>query len=73
MIPWWISARSRTYREQLHGIAVAGEHAVAVGILPALHREPFDRLRGAQAQIEGIVLLTREPIVAAYPGPIRVV
>ena len=52
-------------------LPVAGEHAVAVAALPPLHRDPFDRLLVAQAQIEGIVLLTVDPLVAAYPGPIR--
>ena len=52
-------------------LPVAGEHAVAVAALPPLHRDPFDRLLVAQAQIEGIVLLTVDSLVAAYPGPIR--
>lgn len=52
-------------------LPVAGEHAVAVSTLPPLHRDPFDRLLVAQAQIEGIMLLTVDPLVAAYPGPIR--
>ncbi|MBZ0087671.1 MAG: type II toxin-antitoxin system VapC family toxin [Thermomonas sp.] len=52
-------------------LAVAGEHAVAVATLPPLHKDPFDRLLVAQAQVEGIMLLTCDPLVAAYPGPIR--
>ncbi len=52
-------------------LAVAGEHAVAVATLPPLHKDPFDRLLVAQAQVEGITLLTCDPLVAAYPGPIR--
>ena len=52
-------------------LPVAGEHAVAVAALPLLHRDPFDRLLVAQAQVEGISLLTVDPLVAAYQGPIR--
>lgn len=52
-------------------LAVAGDHAVAVAALPPLHRDPFDRLLVAQAQVEGITLLTSDPAVAAYPGPVR--
>ncbi|MGL1833266.1 type II toxin-antitoxin system VapC family toxin [Rhodocyclaceae bacterium SMB388] len=52
-------------------LPVAGEHAVAVAALPMLHRDPFDRILVAQAQIEGISLLTVDPLVAAYQGPIR--
>jgi PIN domain nuclease of toxin-antitoxin system len=52
-------------------LAVAGEHAVAVANLPPLHRDPFDRMLAAQAQVEGITLLTADPLLAAYPGPIK--
>lgn len=52
-------------------LPVAGEHAVAVAALPMLHRDPFDRILVAQAQVEGISLLTVDPLVAAYQGPIR--
>ena len=54
-------------------LPVAGEHATAVAALPMLHRDPFDRLLVAQAQVEGILLLTSDPLVAAYQGPIRLV
>lgn len=50
---------------------VTGEHALAVGQLPPLHKDPFDRLLVAQATVEGALLLTSDPVVAAYPGPIR--
>jgi PIN domain nuclease of toxin-antitoxin system len=52
-------------------LAIASEHAVAVLDLPAIHRDPFDRMLVAQATVEGIVLLTADPLVAQYPGPIR--
>jgi PIN domain nuclease of toxin-antitoxin system len=55
------------YRE----IALTGEHVIAVGQLPALHRDPFDRILIAQAEIEGADLLTSDPLVARYPGRIR--
>ena len=54
-------------------LAVTGAHAVAVDLLPSLHRDPFDRILIAQAQIEGIVLLTADTTVARYPGPIRAI
>ncbi|MEO8802706.1 MAG: type II toxin-antitoxin system VapC family toxin [Rudaea sp.] len=52
-------------------LAITSEHAVATDTLPDLHKDPFDRLLVAQAQIEGITLLTSDSIVAKYPGPIR--
>ena len=52
---------------------VTGAHATAVDLLPPIHKDPFDRILVAQAQIEGLTLLTTDETVARYPGPIRVV
>lgn len=52
-------------------LAIAGEHVVAIAALPPLHKEPFDRLLVAQSTVEGILLLTTDPAVAQYPGPVR--
>lgn len=52
-------------------LPVTGAHAVAVGGLPPIHRDPFDRLLVAQANVEGLTLLTTDATVARYPGPIR--
>jgi PIN domain nuclease of toxin-antitoxin system len=52
-------------------LSVTGAHALAVAGLPDLHKDPFDRLLVAQAQVEGILLLTHDPLVARYPGPVR--
>ena len=52
-------------------LPVGGAHAVAVDLLPPIHADPFDRILIAQAQVEGITLLTADEVVARYPGPIR--
>ena len=52
-------------------LPITSAHAVAVESLPALHRDPFDRMLVAQSQVEGIALLTADPQVAQYPGTIR--
>ena len=54
-------------------LAVTGSHAVAVDSLPPLHKGPFDRILVAQAQVEGIILLTADSAVASYGGSIRMV
>ena len=54
-------------------LPVAGAHAVAVDLLPPIHKDPFDRLLVAQARIEGLTLLTADKAVARYPGPIRAI
>jgi PIN domain nuclease of toxin-antitoxin system len=52
-------------------LEVTGAHALGVDMLPPLHRDPFDRILVAQAAAEGVTLLTSDPRVAQYPGPIR--
>jgi PIN domain nuclease of toxin-antitoxin system len=52
-------------------LPVVGDHAVAIRSLPLIHKDPFDRILVAQATVEGITLLTADPIVSRYPGPIR--
>jgi PIN domain nuclease of toxin-antitoxin system len=52
-------------------LAITSEHALATDSLPPIHKDPFDRILIAQATIEGIILLTVDPLVAQYPGPIR--
>lgn len=51
-------------------LPVTSEHAVAIDSLPPIHRDPFDRILVAQAQIEGIMLVTSDATVAQYSGPI---
>ncbi len=48
------------------GLPVAHVHALRVEALPHHHRDPFDRLIVAQAQIEGLAVLTADPALAAY-------
>ena len=54
-------------------LLIASEHVVAIDTLPQLHKDPFDRVLIAQALVEGITLLTRDPVVAKYPAPVRAV
>lgn len=42
------------------------EHALQSAALPLLHRDPFDRLLVAQAQIEGLTLVTADANILAY-------
>jgi PIN domain nuclease of toxin-antitoxin system len=52
-------------------LTVQSQHAVAVDSLAPIHKDPFDRILIAQAIVEGITLLTADPKIAKYPGPIR--
>lgn len=52
-------------------LAVISEHVISVERLPPLHKDPFDRLLLAQAEVEGITLLTSDQALASYPGPVQ--
>lgn len=54
-------------------LAITGVHALAVGQLPAIHKDPFDRLLVAQAQSESIILLTADSLVAQYGDMVKLV
>lgn len=43
------------------------EHVVKVSDLLHHHRDPFDRLLIAQARVEGMPLVTRDPRISRYP------
>lgn len=52
-------------------LPVTSVHAVAVDSLLPIHKDPFDRILVAQAMVEGLALLTVDPVVARYKGPVR--
>lgn len=51
-------------------LAITSAHAVAIDGLPPLHKDPFDRMLIVQAMVEGLTLLTSDPLVAQYPASI---
>jgi PIN domain nuclease of toxin-antitoxin system len=54
-------------------VAIEHPHALAVATLPALHRDPFDRLLVAQALLLGLTIVTADPSVAQYAVPTVVI
>ena len=47
-------------------LPITSAHAMATERLPAIHRDPFDRLLVAQAESEGIRLLTADATLPDY-------
>ena len=45
---------------------ITTEHALAVGDLPNVHRDPFDRLLVAQALVEKMTIVTCDSDIAQY-------
>ena len=52
-------------------LPITSEHVIHIEQLPPKHKDPFDRILVAQANVEGITLLTSDQKLVAYPGPIR--
>ena len=51
-------------------LEVTTEHAVAAGDLPLHHRDPFDRILIAQAQLEKLIVVTSDPMFDRYDIPV---
>ena len=47
-------------------LPIAIEHATAAGQLPRHHGDPLDRMLVAQAQLEGLTLVTRDNDILRY-------
>lgn len=45
---------------QAQPLAIRDNHALLAGSLPQAHRDPFDRLLVAQAEIEGLMLVSKD-------------
>lgn len=67
-----VKLRAALLRNGYDELPILAAHALAVRGLPPIHRDPFDRLLIAQAQVEAATLLTADEMVARYPGVRRV-
>lgn len=47
-------------------VPIDQQHALHVATLPPHHRDPFDRLLIAQAQLDDLSILTTDPLFDAY-------
>ncbi len=60
-----------TAEREAHGIATLAideESALHLSRLPALHRDPFDRILVSQAIVHGLTILTPDPLITQYPA-----
>jgi PIN domain nuclease of toxin-antitoxin system len=51
-------------------LPILASHAMMTARLPAIHKDPFDRLLVAQALQEELTLLTADSVVASYSAAI---
>ncbi len=53
-------------REGFELLPILPDHAIRAGLLPGPHKDPFDRMLIAQAQAEGLPIVTNETVFDAY-------
>lgn len=59
--------------ESFENLPLTGLQTRQIARLPWLHRDPFDRMLVAQAQVEGLQLLTADSTVGQYGEFVRLV
>jgi PIN domain nuclease of toxin-antitoxin system len=53
-------------REGFDLLAISAEHGVRGGLLPGLHKDPFDRMLIAQSQAENMPVISNERVFDSY-------
>jgi PIN domain nuclease of toxin-antitoxin system len=53
-------------REGFELLPISPDHAIRAGLLPGPHKDPFDRMLIAQAQAEGVPVVTNELVFDTY-------
>ena len=54
-------------RQGFQPLPVSWSHGLRAGSYPIPHRDPFDRLLAAQAELEQLILITLDPALAPFP------
>lgn len=54
-------------KSRMDVLPITMEHALAAGALPGPHRDPFDRMLIAQAQIQRLPIITSDHVFKDYP------
>ena len=52
--------------ERFESLSITAEHGIRAGSLPGSHRDPFDRMLVAQAQIESLVIISNDAQLDGY-------
>lgn len=56
----------RIGREGFQLLPISAEHGIRAGLLPAPHKDPFDRMLIAQAQAENMPIISNDVIFESY-------
>ena len=64
---WFDTLTSEMLANQVSWLAIEAPHCRAVESLDFHHRDPFDRMLIAQAMVENMSVMTRDPHFRQYP------
>lgn len=53
-------------RERFETVPVTAEHGIRAGLLPGPHKDPFDRMLIAQAQVENVPIVSNDRALDGY-------
>jgi PIN domain nuclease of toxin-antitoxin system len=53
-------------RERFQSLPISAEHGVRAGLLPGPHRDPFDRMLAAQAQLDGFSIVSNDEVFDSF-------
>src|SRR4029077_17692814 len=53
-------------QERFECLSISTEHGIRAGSLPGSHKDPFDRMLVAQAQIESLVIISNDALLDGY-------
>ena len=68
--PAAVFIQPRLTRDGIDSLPIENRHACRVAQLPDHHRDPFDRLLVAVAQLESLTLATTDPALEPYDVPL---
>ncbi len=57
------------HRNGFRRLDIEPNHCSELSLLPSHHKDPFDRMLIAQAKINSLTLLTRDPVIHRYGVP----
>jgi len=58
--------RAQLLSNEIEALPVTIDHAIRLASLPAIHRDPFDRMLVAQSECEEMTLVTDDPVILRY-------
>ena len=59
-----IMHQMQSEQPQISELMISSEHGIAAGDLAWNHKDPFDRMLVAQAQLERLILVTSDSVIA---------